>query len=41
MKQESQMKSFVEAYVNIYIEKYNKFLGFDDVLRTRTEGGVG
>jgi hypothetical protein len=36
MKQESQMKSFVEAYVNIY-----KFLGFDDVLRTVTERGVG
>jgi hypothetical protein len=36
MKQESQMKSFVEAYVNIY-----KFLGFNDVLSTVTERGVG
>jgi hypothetical protein len=36
MKQESQMKSFVEAYeyVNINIKRQNKFLGFDDVLRT-------
>jgi hypothetical protein len=29
MKQESQMKSFVEAYDNIYIQAI-KFLGFDE-----------